>query len=96
VAQLSTLGRFAHGMNIKHPLKRPYLALLFISIVCLVLGFAGIVLPKPEPKSVDIALLICVAGVATFVTGIITFVIALLWMTGVGLVSGFRAHNRDR
>lgn len=83
-------------MNIKRPLKHPYLVLLFISVVCLVLGYAGVVLPNPEPKSMDVDTWICIVGFTMIVTGIITFVLVLLWMISVGIYSGLHTQNRDR
>jgi hypothetical protein len=72
-------------------LKRPYWLVMFISLGCLVLGFADWMLVTPDFKGEpDLRLWIFCASYFLAALGVIGFLSSLVWM----LVSGVRSPMR--
>ena len=86
VAELGSLAHIEHRMNF----KRPYWLLMFISLGCLVLGYAGwMIFAPPDTKSEpDLRFWIFVAAYFVVAFGVVGFFSSLLWM----FASGFRKH----
>jgi hypothetical protein len=82
---------FCHR-RVKHYMsfKRPYWLLMFISLGCLVAGYADWMILAPHTTKSEPDLWFWIFAASYFVTpfGVIGFFSSLLWM----LVSGFRKH----
>jgi hypothetical protein len=74
--------------------KRPYWLLMFISLGCLVLGFADWMLVTPDFKGApDWRLWVFIGGELVFLFGLIGFVTSLLWMMFAAIISGVRSPH---
>jgi hypothetical protein len=74
--------------------KRPYWLLLFISLGCLVLGFAGWMFATPDYKGVpDLQWLIVDVAILLMVFGAAAFVVSLIWMTVASILSSIHPHH---
>lgn len=68
--------------------KRPYWLLMFISLGCLVFGFADWMLVTPDFKGApDWQTWVFIGGIYLAMFGVIGFFTSLLWM----VVAGFRS-----
>jgi hypothetical protein len=74
--------------------KRPYWLLMFISLGCLVLGFADWMLVTPDFKGApDWRLWTFIVGEFVFLFGLIGFVASLVWMMFAAIISGVRSPH---
>jgi hypothetical protein len=73
--------------------KRPYWLLLYISLGCLVLGFADWMLVTPDFKGeADWRLWVFIAAYFLVLFGIVAFISSLLWMIVAAVRSPHPKH----
>jgi hypothetical protein len=83
---------FVRPLRVDMNFKRPYWLLLFISLGCLVLGYADWMLFAPaDTKSTPSWMFIAAYFLTPF--GAIGFLSSLLWMIFEGIISGVRRHH---
>jgi hypothetical protein len=74
--------------------KRPYWLFLFISLGCLLVGFAGWMFAAPDYKGVpDLQWLIVDVAILLMVFGAAAFVVSLIWMTVASIISSVHSHH---
>jgi hypothetical protein len=76
--------------------KRPVWLVLFVSIGCLALGYAGMMIATPDPKGgPDLQWFIEIGGLLLVVVGATGFVTSLVWWLIAGIVSSVRSHRQN-
>jgi CDP-diglyceride synthetase len=76
--------------------KRPVWLVLFFSIGCLVLGYAGMMLATPDPKgSPDLQWLTLAGGLLLMIVGATGFVTSMVWWFIAGIVAALRSRRQN-